>query len=677
MRVHVPGLDTFPIGDVGVDGKDVQVVGHYEMGRRIPDKEFIPSLADDMVDVMSVSPPSRPDEGWLITVSSESDALHLMNNFSRIPGFTTRWATAQDMGKGFPAGDGYSVQGRSHEHEKAHSQVSTAGDHDAAQHGASAASVVRGPQGTFTPPASPTAEPPSGPTLHTTFDPRYPHLRKAVIHTYKGRILREDTSAGVIRYIDDSAVFVGRLVKGQETTSTLLQRFGRYGRVNNLEYNPSAAQTTYATARILYQDHASALRAIEHETREMYVDDHGRAISPSMASQYTPPSPPIVPVEYTMPLSAGLALPAPQMPPQNSPWYAQPVVSLPPINGWYGLPLALPPLHGAPPPSLMSATPSGGVPAERIPILAPVMMPVGMYPPDPPAVAPPAIRQPLTPSTPAEPIAPYAPNTTPMPPPVPPADGPRNDVSSPPVDQPRSGIVPRVIGHKIEDGVFKPFYDAAELSAWRRANGVPESSVPQHQPRAEEPLRLLPLATGGHEHSPHSPHSAVSIIHSYYGDSATSLVPVPIPFHDTRFYSPASAAYYGPPSAEHSGPHGHHPSMPFSTRYDHQGGPPRSRRSDDRHSWHRNQPYRSANHLGRRQYDERHHDHQHHDSDIADDHRRGRPGRASSNGSREPPGPYSSPSAQSDGLPLRPRQRRENASGSDIARFRAQAQMNA
>jgi hypothetical protein len=38
-------------------------------------------------------------------------------------------------------------------------------------------------------------------------------------------------SSGDVRYIDRAAIFVGRLVKGQETRESLLTRFTRYGRV--------------------------------------------------------------------------------------------------------------------------------------------------------------------------------------------------------------------------------------------------------------------------------------------------------------------------------------------------------------------------------------------------------------------------------------------------------------
>ena len=56
-------------------------------------------------------------------------------------------------------------------------------------------------------------------------------LRRALVPTYKGRVLREDMSTGEARYIDDAAVFVGRLIKAAETRETLFRRFERYGKI--------------------------------------------------------------------------------------------------------------------------------------------------------------------------------------------------------------------------------------------------------------------------------------------------------------------------------------------------------------------------------------------------------------------------------------------------------------
>jgi hypothetical protein len=60
----------------------------------------------------------------------------------------------------------------------------------------------------------------------------FPHLQRSVVLTYRGRIIRqEDHQDGQPRYIDDAAIFVGRLVKEQENTMSLLKRFERYGKI--------------------------------------------------------------------------------------------------------------------------------------------------------------------------------------------------------------------------------------------------------------------------------------------------------------------------------------------------------------------------------------------------------------------------------------------------------------
>lgn len=66
-------------------------------------------------------------------------------------------------------------------------------------------------------------------------DPTYPHLRRFLVHTYRGRTLREDMTTGEPRYFDDSAIFVGKLVKQHETVQTLFERFARYGNIVSLK----------------------------------------------------------------------------------------------------------------------------------------------------------------------------------------------------------------------------------------------------------------------------------------------------------------------------------------------------------------------------------------------------------------------------------------------------------
>lgn len=63
------------------------------------------------------------------------------------------------------------------------------------------------------------------------FDPRYPHLRRRFLPTYRGRPLRHEAVNGVPRFVDDLGVFVGKLVKEKETEETIFRRFSKYGRI--------------------------------------------------------------------------------------------------------------------------------------------------------------------------------------------------------------------------------------------------------------------------------------------------------------------------------------------------------------------------------------------------------------------------------------------------------------
>ena len=78
----------------------------------------------------------------------------------------------------------------------------------------------------------PPMTPPHSPELQTRDLPsEYPHLRKALVPTYRGRLLKIEVVDGVKRYVDESSVFIGRLVKDIETEITLFERFGQYGPV--------------------------------------------------------------------------------------------------------------------------------------------------------------------------------------------------------------------------------------------------------------------------------------------------------------------------------------------------------------------------------------------------------------------------------------------------------------
>ncbi|WVQ80545.1 hypothetical protein IAT38_002650 [Cryptococcus sp. DSM 104549] len=151
--------------------------------------------------------------------------------------------------------------------------------------------------------------------------PNHPHLRRTMMHTYRGRpvSVSTDPETGESRYTDEAAVFVGRLAKSAETEATIFRRFSKYGKIYNIEYHPhmTAPQMNYSTARVLYRNRDSASKAIagengavsegsflkvEHRkvlpmevvTKMMYIDPIGRAISPSLVSQVSP-RPPFAP----------------------------------------------------------------------------------------------------------------------------------------------------------------------------------------------------------------------------------------------------------------------------------------------------------------------------------------------------------------------------------------------
>lgn len=63
----------------------------------------------------------------------------------------------------------------------------------------------------------------------------YPTLIRQVVLTYQGRRLREEIVDGTIRYVDDAGVFIGGLVREQETDLSLLKRFEQYGKIVSAE----------------------------------------------------------------------------------------------------------------------------------------------------------------------------------------------------------------------------------------------------------------------------------------------------------------------------------------------------------------------------------------------------------------------------------------------------------
>lgn len=73
--------------------------------------------------------------------------------------------------------------------------------------------------------------PPVSPLSARSLPCEYPGLTKSLAPTYRGRLLKEELVNGTSRFTDESAIFVGRLVKEVETQFSLLERFAKYGRI--------------------------------------------------------------------------------------------------------------------------------------------------------------------------------------------------------------------------------------------------------------------------------------------------------------------------------------------------------------------------------------------------------------------------------------------------------------
>lgn len=72
---------------------------------------------------------------------------------------------------------------------------------------------------------------PISPLSARSLPSEYAGLTKTLVPTYRGRLLTEERGDRGSRFIDECAVFVGRLVKGVETQLTLHERFAKYGRI--------------------------------------------------------------------------------------------------------------------------------------------------------------------------------------------------------------------------------------------------------------------------------------------------------------------------------------------------------------------------------------------------------------------------------------------------------------
>ncbi|WVF69314.1 hypothetical protein IAT40_004090 [Kwoniella sp. CBS 6097] len=556
-------------------GREPKKIGEIDLRRRVAEKDIIPSLCNYFAEVVDIYPPTARGQGWLVTVSGPQEARHLMNELQQLPGFFVRWADETD---GYYPNDGPEVAPWTTQDEPAtpvspvtrlHNQMEGRPSRPSRHNGPTsriASDIPANPHATSqpSPPRTYTNDLPAAqapaiemstpfpaivqPQAQLGYSPNHPLLRRGLIYTYRGRVLIEDMSTGEPRYIDERAIFVGRLDKGRETASTLLKRFEKYGKVCAVEYNPMHSSSTYASARILFQEKDSADHAIvmennatsfgsaikvnvrkvlpsDVETKEMYIDDLGRAISPSMVSQYSPksahmpqrdnliPMPPVsLPPQafgpYTNPpaypsMAYPYPAPIPYMPvlptyPVNM-YYPQPMLdttNIPALqpNGPPPLPVQNTPINDSFPqhlqyPMLCAAWGVGYVPAGA------TLGPTPFYPPRQP---PPGPTPPLSPGTMAPPPAPV-PIGVPTPGPSPPSQP--SELEMPDGLICKSKLLP--IGFKEEDGMVKAIYDQEALNAYYEEAGLSppaqkKAELPAH---ADEPLTLLPIQTGRHDPS--------------------------------------------------------------------------------------------------------------------------------------------------------------------------------
>lgn len=330
----------------------------------------------------------------------------------------------------------------------------------------------------------------------------------------------------------------------------------------------------------------------------MFLDPSGRAVSPSMAHQYSPPSPsevvpqprfPIPPSmapprhedahRYWVPGTGywpGLIIPPAYLPP-GVPSPEDPTSRVLPVGdlsgivdlqqmmwqfgfGWYGPPPPKPSEqqdHSAPQTQLSPSMSAMSITRAHTP-------PQFGYPLLPAQVGPQAANAPpATSSAPNVPATSSAMQEGPQPAAVLAASAPPPSKNVTDGDETASQQKLRPLGSKIENGMLKVIYDPEELKQYREEHGIKEedsppprpisrASPPATQPYEEPILPLLPLSTGGHDLQ--RPASQMS---SYYDNS----------FNDSRgprdFNRSFTRMSTGPTGSQFPDPIGPH-GAPFS-----------------------------------------------------------------------------------------------------------------
>lgn len=283
----------------------------------------------------------------------------------------------------------------------------------------------------------------------------------------------------------------------------------------------------------------------------MYLDGQGRCISPSMVSQYTPPSPPMLPQpQLTEPAIPPLA--------HSAQWFGDTGAPTPihlPQPSFMPTPMLVPAssVYGDSQDAQHMVMPVSIQNGEELALTRKVVWPMslGMYPsgaipshlsgvPMQRAAAPETLLSTMGTSMPAPAVASAIPTLaetvrklsiseskpktsgkkarSSMPGPS--IDATEANRSSAPAVQ--AGATkslsvtssarsetgtnrsvnpahPRVVRTSFKGGVFTPHYDPDELKEWQVANGIQERSPPPAPPADSQPLPLLPLRTGGHD----------------------------------------------------------------------------------------------------------------------------------------------------------------------------------
>ncbi|TYJ53675.1 hypothetical protein B9479_005701 [Cryptococcus floricola] len=503
--------------------------------RHSSEHEFIPQLCDHLGEVCSLRQPSDKFPGWLVTVSGSRDGRHMIHELQKIPGFFVRWADERDgLFSDDPNATTLKWPSQSNAHRPFPQDRSSPSPPDPVIHT----------------PTTPHATIPSCSSL-TILGPSqtHPTLRRALLHSYRGRTLVQDNTSGEARFLDESAVFVGRVNKDMESNASLQTRFGKYGRIICLEFNPRgvAQHVNHATARVMYDNKKSAADAIAGEngahsygshlrcelrkviqsdvhTRAIYVDANNRPLSPTDVAKAFPdpnqgfPDPAIVDVKVAPSPESTAAPPKAR----QSPLSSAPFNTLSPYNSGYPYDIPLSPQF----PGMMKGqkerieaqmgAPSLGLSSMAVPNFDPsaILSFNSMW----------GLSQPNGVPT-LQPV--YANGSNPLPahkaPKPDEKDTPITTPATPSQDIPFATIARTIepnshnltpVGFKEENGIFTAIYADDELKSYCEKNGLPYPPERHVTPKKEEGQAklgpawresLLPIQTGGHDPTSISP----------------------------------------------------------------------------------------------------------------------------------------------------------------------------